>query len=238
MSSKSVSQECCLIVSSKSVRTDCQISVSCQGVPQLSIAFLLSPSTNVPAFGFVGFILFLCQEEMRQVIEEQRRKPLVMPMLATCLAHWLGLSPPQHRWWQIHTYTYICIQMKWHCIHVFVYHICIYLLSYCLLFYAIITSRLHIPLLWLGVSSNLLSDSQDSRAQDAARKAVWHFWFLSSLTSVLKDLVFEQEWIKYCGWGIERLPWQKIHKVHILLDLTRNIWTLRTNIYIIHHLPC
>ena len=47
MSSKSVSQEWCPIVSSKSVLPECEISISCQGVPQLfpvenvtSIAFL------------------------------------------------------------------------------------------------------------------------------------------------------------------------------------------------------
>ena len=61
-------QECCAIVLSKSVLPDCQISVSCQGVPQLcpvedviSIAFLpQQSSTYVSAFGFVGFILCFC----------------------------------------------------------------------------------------------------------------------------------------------------------------------------------
>ena len=64
VSSKSVLPERCAIVSSKGVLQECHLSVSTQGVSQVGSLenvrnkYCLCSSTYVSAFGFVGFILF------------------------------------------------------------------------------------------------------------------------------------------------------------------------------------
>ena len=64
VSEKCVLQEPCALVSSKGVLQECHLSVSSQGVPQVGSLknvtnkYCLCSSTDVSAFGFVGFILF------------------------------------------------------------------------------------------------------------------------------------------------------------------------------------